>query len=212
MTDVKECVNNILDAIDRVKLGRVTILTGGNGKGKSVVRKQLPFRISRLTGMEDVDPHIVKSCSMQLRTEARADWGALANVMADLPDSPTSWSSYALIRNMLKTSLNGQGKSYLVIDEPEVGMSEECQLSVCMYINGWYKEHKDDILGMLVITHSRFIIGHLRHDAFVNLEGMTEDGYLNREIVPFDLEEFGKDTLRLHDAIAAASRPKGRRK
>ena len=87
--------------------------------------------------------------------------------------------------NMLKHFEN----QYLIFDEIEIGMSEEFQLAVCNYINSRLLEIREKSYGVLVITHSRLICRCIEHDSFINIDGMTEDEWLNRNVKPLNIEE-----------------------
>jgi hypothetical protein len=53
----------------------------------------------------------------------------------------------------------------------------------------------------MIITHSKHIVRNLKHDYFVNLEGMTEEQWLNREIKATNIEEFREYASGLFRAI-----------
>ena len=179
-----EHLDHLIDLMKSIQLNKITILTGGNGKGKSLIRKLIHFYIENKLGIKDQKKRCVVQVSMQLRTESRPEWGALSSMAHDWPTTPTSLSTISLIKGMFSQSA---GK-YIVIDEPEIGMSAEMQLALCKKINETLPT-LEDIKGVLIITHSQFIIKNLKHDEFVNIEGMTEDEWLNREIVPADIDE-----------------------
>ena len=64
----------------------------------------------------------------------------------------------------------------------------------------------ENCYGVLVITHSDRVVRTLKHDAFVNLEGMSEEEWLNREIVPTDFEQLEKESNELFCAIRDRSK------
>lgn len=145
-------------------------------RGKSLIRKILPGRVTRELEGADAEPkHIVASVSMERRTSYNMDILAMNAFTHDTSWDPTSLSTYTYIKGLL-----GMKNRFLVIDEPEIGMSEESQLLICKYINETYEKNKDNFLGMLVITHSKTIVRNLSHDQFLNLEGMSEDVWVNR--------------------------------
>lgn len=59
----------------------------------------------------------------------------------------------------------------------------------------------------MVITHSRHVVNTLNHDNFMNIEGMTEEEWVNREIVPIDPEDLGKWATELFKTIRDRSKP-----
>jgi predicted ATPase len=94
-------------------------------------------------------------------------------------------------------------KRYLIIDEPEIGMSKESQLGFVTYL----KERIPDILkytyGLLIITHSEMIVNALKDEAvFLNMDkDCTADEWINREIIPTDFEKLENDYYELFQAI-----------
>lgn len=194
--DSNKQVDRIIDVANAIQPNKITILTGGNGKGKSVVRKVSSFALAKKLNK---DPqHLVASTSMQARTELRSDFGALSSCMHDTPSSATSENSLSNIKRVLKFT-----ERYIVIDEPEIGMGEEFQLAIAKYISSKYDVQEN--FGLLVITHSRIIVKNLPHDEFLNLDGMTEQEWLNREIVAVDLDKFEEESSELYMAIQKRS-------
>jgi len=195
-------VSHIVDLVKSIELGKVTILTGGNALGKSVIRKQIAFKLDKLLTEQGVAHdinHLVASTSMQLRTESRPEWGGLSTMTHDTPWCSTSETTVHLIKALLKES--DKKKKYIVIDELEIGMSREVQVGMCQYLNEHMQELLDKTYGVLVITHSEDVVKTLKHDNWINIEGMSEDEWLNREIVPVDPDDLKNWALELFKAI-----------
>lgn len=57
-------IDRIVEAAESIEPNKVTILTGGNTSGKSVVRKLLNARLAEKLGK----PSVTSSVSMELRT------------------------------------------------------------------------------------------------------------------------------------------------
>jgi hypothetical protein len=97
--------------------------------------------------------------------------------------------------------------NYIVLDEIEIGMSAESIAGICEFLNKKFQEiDREKCYGVLVITHSDRVVRTLNHDAFVNLEGMSEEEWLNREIVPTNFEQLDKDSMELFCAIRDRSK------
>lgn len=176
-------VDKLLEIVEAIPLNQITILTGGNAMGKSVIRKQVGFHIQEL--LKKTSPKdLVASISMQARTENKPEWGALSNMMHDLPWNSTSDFTIHSLRQLLKCT-----KKFLVIDEIEIGMSKEVQAGLCLYLNETLPEILKENLGLLVITHSDVVVKNLKHDKFLNIEGMTEEEWVNREITPISPDD-----------------------
>lgn len=187
-----EHINRLVDIMDKIELNKVTVLTGGNALGKSLIRKQLPFRISdklEKLGIKHDIKHCVTSTSMQARTESRPDWGALSSIMHDMPWSSTSDSTIHALKQLLK---DREEKKYFVIDELEIGMSREVAVGTTEYVNKHLPKLLSTSHGLLVITHSADVVRTLKHDVFINIEGLTEEKWLNREVEPVDPEDIEK--------------------
>lgn len=184
---MEEYIDNLAEILyNDIDATKITILTGRNAGGKSLIRKQLVFPISKQLGKEKVNiPH----ASQQLRTDSQPELGGLSGFAHDLPWLATSDSTIHTIEQVFKSK---ETCDYMVIDEPEIGLGEELQLGLCDYMNEQIEECKKIGKGVLIICHSRLIVKNLTHDTFINLEGMSEDEWLNREPIKISLEEFKK--------------------
>ena len=166
--------------------GSISMLTGRNGSGKSLIRKQLNFRTKKVNGKR------VAHCSMQLRTGLDNGTGCAA-FTHDTDWDPTSVSTVNFIQ-IVSRSIHG---GYMVLDEIEIGCAEETLMGMVTWMNGHLQEAIKGTLGCLVITHSPYVVRNLKFDHWFNLDGYkTDDEWLNRKIVPVDLEELKK---RSHD-------------
>lgn len=192
--DYAKQVEVIKATADKIEPYKVTVLTGKNGSGKSVVRKILSSRIAgRLNG--DVEKCWVASISMESRTTPKHNFGALSSMGIDEPENPTSRETFKHI-NALFNSLTTSKERYTVIDEPEIGMGEETVAALVIKLNSLTNPLPPNCLGVLVITHNRYIVEKLQAE-FVNMEGMTKDEWLSREIIPTDIDALENDSLSL---------------
>lgn len=200
---VEENIKRLQTIMDSIKPNKITVLTGSNGSGKSLIRKQLCFRLSKKIENSDYK-RLVAEVSMQKRTESVADWGALSTCMHDVSWLPTSCSTYDLIDSMFHTFLKEDAaKRYLIIDEPEIGMSKEAQLGLVNYLVKMIPDILKYTYGLLIITHSEVLVDALKDKAeFFNIDkDCTAEEWLNRELVPLDLEELQKKSNELYHAI-----------
>lgn len=164
--------------------GSISLLTGRNGSGKSLVRKLLAVRAKK-------KHKNVVHASMELRTGMHSQLGGLGCFFRDREESSTSSHTAYLIQTATKSLHRG----YLCIDELEVGLGEETILGTVEWLNATLRESLKDTLGCLVITHSRLVAQNLRYDHWFSLDGhKTAQEWLDRKIVPSDLDE-----LRKHD-------------
>lgn len=209
ISELDKKINNLIDLMDRVEPYKLTILTGSNGSGKSLIRKQLCFHLAEKL---DREPNrLVADVSMQRRTEANTSLGALCSAMHDLSWVPTSVSTYNLISGIFKSVLTDkENKRYIVIDEPEIGMSKETQLAIAQYLRSRLDEVLEKSYGLMIITHSECIVNALKDRCdFLNTDKeCTADEWVNREIIPIDLEKLDKDSSDLFIAIRDRSNKK----
>lgn len=184
-------IDRIIDVTESIETGKVTILTGGNASGKSVIRKLLNTRLSKKLGKKSV----TSSVSMELRTSGNAGLmgTGLDHMHSDLPWTSTGEHTIDLVCNLLKSNTSekmaDENRRYLVLDEVETGMSREVLLGICNLLNSEMDRILKNSYGVLLITHSNDVVRNVKHDVFINIEGMTEEEWLNREIVPVDPED-----------------------
>ena len=188
-------IDHILDICNSIPTDKITILTGGNALGKSLIRKQLAFYISN---KKDIPANkAVISVSMQTRTESRPEYSALSGMNHDLPWCSTSDSTINLLNGMLSHAKN----KFIVIDELEIGMSREVQAGVCHMLNEKFPDILKNNYGILVITHSEDVVKNLNHDNFINIEGMSEEQWLTRDIIPVEPKDLESWATALFKAV-----------
>lgn len=207
---VDERIKRIQDIMAAIEPNKMTILTGSNGSGKSLVRKQVCFNLARKLDLENTSG-LIASVSMQLRTESQPFYGALSGAMHDCAWSPTSLSTYDLVKGLIDSAVKSEKKKYLIIDEPEIGMSRESQLGFILYLQKRLPEIMDSTYGLLVITHSELIVDALKDNAvFLNMddENCTADDWIMREVIPTDFEALDESSTELFKAIRDYSKYK----
>lgn len=205
--NIEDHIDNLIDIRESIKLNEVTILTGDNATGKSVIRKTLWQHINDLLGIEE-QKSFVSDISMERRTGLHPEMGGGGIFLRDCGWTPTSMETYRFIKGVFQ-ALNSN-KRFIVLDEPEIGASREVQKAFAKYINNFYEDIHDNnkCYGLLVITHSDEIIKNLKCDNFLNIQGLTKEEYLNREIKDIDLEELEKFSLDLFCGIRDRNKTK----
>ena len=182
----KKEIDRLVDIQDSLDLNKKIVLTGNNGSGKSLLRKVIGNRVQReLNGK-------LKSISMEMRTSSNAAWGALSSAMHDNEWSATSQNTYSLLKGVINALKSDDSTKYLVLDEYEIGCSEETTLALTNYLN---QELKDVEIGCLIITHSKIVVENLIYDDFINIQEQTKEEWLNRKIIPTDLDKLDKNDL-----------------
>jgi len=198
--EVKDAYDRMVEAYTSIEFNEISLLTGENGSGKSMIRKQLPFLLRDKLELEDTKATqgMIASTSMDARTGSNAEWGALSGIMRDDEWVATSQSTFSSLKGLFNVIRGEKSKAkYLVIDEFEIGCGEETALALCNYINANIKDliETTTLEGAMIITHSRIGAEHLKYDKFVNIEGMNKEEWMNREIVPTDLEKLDENEL-----------------
>ena len=182
----QEAYENILDALDQIKTGHVTILTGDNGTGKSLIRKVL---CSSLRNQENDDTIKIADISREKRTGLHVGLGGGGVFLRDVEWVATSDNSLSFLYSLL----NSAKDRYLVLDEPELGMSQDLQKSIGIYLSKRIPETMKENRGMLIITHSREFVRSLSVEhVFVNLQKKSEEEWLNESAKEIDLDDFRK--------------------
>ena len=201
MMDVEAHYDLIVDVFHAVPLdGTITVLTGSNGSGKSLIRSQLGGRTRK-----EHDGKYVVHTSMALRTGMHSHMGGLGCMVRDQEDSPTSYETLKSIQTAIR-SLQG---NYLVLDEIEIGCARETVMGLVGWLNANLRDGIKDSLGCMIITHSEYVVENLDYDQFLNLDGFkTAEEWVNREIKATDLEELEKKSRELFHFVIKKGREK----
>lgn len=187
----EKALDDIFNSLDKIHLGCLTILTGENGTGKSLIRKCIASHLKS----QYPDEHVqVAMMSMDNRTGLNTGNDAIC-FTRDLDWTCTSGNSI----HLLKSFLNSVTNRYLVIDEPEVGMSDSLKMSVGQWFTKKFPEVLGNNKGILLITHSKEIVRKLKtvEHVFINIQGKDEETWLNEEPSEIDLDEFEKKNNEL---------------
>lgn len=177
--ETEQMYDRIVDVFEEISIEDVTVLTGNNGSGKSLIRTQIPFKVKKYMSLDDVKQTtgLVASTSMAKRTGSNADWGALSGIMRDTEWVATSQNTYHSLKGLFHAVFTDDSKvKYIIIDEFEIGCGEETIWALCNYINRNIKKARQEtqLLGALIITHSRLGAKKLRCDKFINMEGLNK--------------------------------------
>lgn len=194
--DAKQHLNHLIEVRDMIDLNQVTVLTGGNGRGKSFIRKQIMAMCWR-------DKINVWTCSMDKRAGLDDSLGAGNVFNRDCEWLPTSVNTLSTIQNFDQTK-----NSFGIMDEIEIGMAEESQLGIALYINKHLEQYRKNNKGLLIITHSKYLVSTIQADNFINLEGMTKEEWLNRPIIATDFDQLQADSQALFQEIQSRSKRK----
>lgn len=196
-------IDRIIEVAESIEPNKVTILTGGNASGKSVIRKLLNIRLADKLGKESA----TSSVSMELRTSGNS---GLLGTGLDHMYSDNQWESTGehtvyLVKGLLKSNTTEEmaetNKRYIVIDELETGLSKEALLGICQMLESEMERILKNSYGILLITHSDEVVRNLKHDSFINIEGLTEEEWLNREVEPVNPDDIERWSRALYLGI-----------
>ena len=168
------------DLIDNTSLA---IITGNNASGKSLLRKYISMRCEQ-----------VKIKKFHFSQQGRSAGGferAMIYSGSESEDS-TGQISVSVVIRAFKQIQNNKEPLIVVFDEPEIGLSEESQLGLAIYMKEQLKIAPESLLGTIVITHSRYFVGVLKdlpHKFFCFGEKYLAESWLNRGINPTDPQE-----------------------
>ena len=180
---------NIITTYNKIEINKeITILTGNNGSGKSLIRKQLGHKLDKgLISLSTLD-----------RMKPKEHLSALKNIMIDNEDDSTAASSYFILTKFFKEIEKNKKVKYAIIDEPEIGCSDETKLAFGIYLNKMMSKYNH--VGYLVITHSSHIVRNINEHNFYNIDknDLTKDEWLNRKIEPTNLEMLYDNNINLN--------------
>lgn len=174
---------------------RVIVLVGDNASGKSFFRRLFAAHLHENNKYE----------IMKISQEGRSTEGIQrAFLYGSENDEATSVISAKTIIKGLQTTRKREEEHYLIYDEPEIGMSEECQLGSALYMRDQLQDWPALLKGLLVTTHSKAIARELLtlpHSKFIWLgqPDKTVADWLQRDIEPTfpeELVERGRNNLR----------------
>ena len=82
-----------------------------------------------------------------------------------------------------------------------MGRQDDYNICIADYLNDEIAKVKALGKGCLIICHSRLIAKNVIHDNFINMEGMSEDEWLNRIPKKISIEEFKEFSNNLFGTV-----------
>lgn len=124
---------------------------------------------------------------------------------SDLSWESTGEHTVHLIRGLLKSNASEEmaetNRRFIVIDEIETGLSKETLLGMCQMLETEMERILKNSYGILLITHSDEVVRNLKHGSFINIEGLTEEEWLNREVEPVNPDDIERWSNALYAGI-----------
>lgn len=161
---------------------KLCVITGKNASGKSVIRKILH---------NHHDDHKLKY--MVLSQEGRCASGGFERLFlyGTEKDESTGYNSVKMLLKAIQSGQSWEQPFGMMIDEPEIGCSEETQAAMGLRIARDF-DTLPQLNGMFIITHSRQLVKNLLSvkPTHWRLEedGLSLEQWVEREVVPCDLE------------------------
>ena len=181
---------------------KVCIIIGPNASGKSFVRK-LVYTCHKKRGIELI----------HLSQAARCRSGGFEGIASRFiygyeEDDSTGYNSVDAMFGIVKTVSKREKPTGVLIDEPEIGCSEETQLAIGNFIREKIMP-LENLHGLYIVTHSRHIVESLMplNPSYCALEtDTTLEAWLKRTLVPTDLNaliEIGLERWRHVERLKA---------
>lgn len=159
---------------------KLCLIIGPNASGKSLLRKLIHnFYIDHEIGLITLS----QSARCQSGIERAVIYGSEA-------DDSTGYNSVNALCGVSRTVHKREKPVGILIDEPEIGCSEETQAAIGCYIRD-YIVPANNLHSLYIITHSRHVVKMLLplNPSWCSMEvDTTLESWLDREIIPTNLE------------------------
>ena len=177
---------------------KLIIITGSNASGKSLLR-----RVVSNNGRKN--NLLVADLSHERRTTQDITRAFLYG--DENSDSTGNITANSLI-GLFRSSAGWTENHLLIIDEPEIGLGEEAQMGMGIYIREKLELASDKLQNIVIFTHSRHILEelnkikhHYHHvgDKYKNIEEFN-----NRELIPLSpvqLNDISNSTFKILGGI-----------
>lgn len=134
------------------------IITGENASGKSFLCKILDsFLRSTKNGEENILPMLI---GMNKRS---ASGIVRAMMFGSEEDQSTGEISINVIKGALNSSKKNDDKHLIMLDEPDIGLSEAYIPGLAHLLSEYYQNMSDSMQGFVLVTHNRVLVKHLMH-------------------------------------------------
>ncbi|MDU8350577.1 hypothetical protein RYA05_01590 [Pseudomonas syringae pv. actinidiae] len=178
----------------------VLLVAGINASGKSILTNMV-----EILAMDCGFAH--RCVSMDNRTSGSGIERAM--IFGTESDQSTGYISTGAVIKGLKSSQTGDKPAALILDEPDIGLSEEMAGAMGEYIAQHVLEQNHNLKFIMIVSHSRPMfervlekLPYAPHVVFMGSEDMTFDAWLNGPQIRLDpsaidqLRTKGKDTWR----------------
>jgi hypothetical protein len=133
----------------RMHDSKLALVVGNNSSGKSLLRRELQ------AACNDVDLETL-DLSMELRShedaELRGEYYGNEEILS------TGVISISSVLRLIGASKNEKRKHVIILDEPDVGLSDEVAAGVALELVSFLQEAPSKLVGVLLITHRRAML------------------------------------------------------
>ena len=188
---------------------KILVLLGGNCSGKTLLTK-----IAQQLALEQVI-ECLPVASMYMRTQGGIHRAFMYN--GSESDSSTGALTVSCFLSGLSTSRSRSRKHAVLLDEPEIGCSEELQMGIGAHLAEYLKNLPDLCEMVILTTHSRRILAQVAplKPTIISLGSKFEsiEQWLNRNVESVDPTGIGAKSIDLFRAVhAIVKKNKGNRK
>jgi predicted ATPase len=162
---------------------KLCVITGPNTSGKSLLRKVIHNRYA------DRKWHYI---NLSQEGRCNSNGGLRLFVYGTETDESTGYNSVKMFLKMIQSGQSYENPFGVMLDEPEIGCSEEVQVAIGQRIVRDL-DTMPNLHGLYIVTHSRELVRSLlplnpTHWR-LSEDGMTLEQFVNRTVAPVDLEE-----------------------
>lgn len=165
---------------------RLIVVAGANASGKSVVGS-LVESVAKKNGF------VARNCCMRNRTYS--GFGAKL-IFGDESTQSTGVCTITAVRAGLTSSADAESPSVMILDEPDLGLSQESAMGMGAYIASFVNDASTNLKMTVVISHSRDLykvliekMGCKAHKIFVGNDHKTFDDWMDAKVEPLSISE-----------------------
>lgn len=183
---------------------KVILVAGGNASGKSALTSFIQA-IAKQAACQ------TRSCSMRNRT---ASGFQSKMIFGDESRSSTGACTVGAVKMGLESSINSPAPAVMILDEPDLDLSEECSMAMGAYIAQCANAEASNLRLIVVVSHSRALFRDLManlsqpaHKVFVGDANRSFDAWLDGPIISpgvdylLNLQKLGHDKFKAYLAL-----------
>lgn len=143
--------------INSIKEKPLLIITGDNASGKSFMCNGLTSFLRKETDTEVSECYKVLPMLFGMSRRTMPDISR-AFIYGDEGNSSTGEISLNCILGAIKNSQQYDTKHAIMLDEPDIGLSDAFLPSLGEYIGDYYKNLPENAEGLVIVTHNRTLV------------------------------------------------------